>query len=46
MFFKDFGGWTQQNSVLVSFKCTNCGNITDHYVYVSQYYIQLELARV
>jgi sulfatase modifying factor 1 len=41
MFFRDFQGWRLENSATQSLKCSNCGNTTDHYVYVAPIGIQL-----
>jgi len=35
MFIKEFKGWPLENATTHSIKCSNCGNTTDHYVYVA-----------
>lgn len=41
MFWRGFTGWAQEDSTTQSLKCPNCGNTSDHYVYVEPYGLQL-----
>jgi hypothetical protein len=41
MFLREFNGWPQENSHTQQLKCPNCGNTTDHYVYVAPYGFQV-----
>jgi hypothetical protein len=37
MFFKACNGWIMKNSTVERTRCPNCGNTTDHVVYVHPY---------
>jgi hypothetical protein len=44
MFIKQFNGWPLENSVAQAMRCSNCGNTTDHFVYVAPHGFQVGLA--
>ena len=37
MFIKSRGGWIMKNTTTQRMRCPNCGNTTDHVVYVHPY---------
>ncbi len=37
MFFKSRNGWFMKNANVEKIRCLNCGNTTDHAVYVNPY---------
>lgn len=43
MFIKSSGGWIMENTTTQSMRCQNCGNTTDHVVYVHPYGPQVGL---
>lgn len=41
MFLRQFHGWPQDDSTTQPLKCPNCGNTTDHFVYVAPHGFQV-----
>jgi hypothetical protein len=41
MFLRQFNGWREENAMTQTIKCPNCGNTTEHYLYVAPHGIQL-----
>jgi ribosomal protein S27AE len=44
MFLRQYNGWREEGTSTQTTKCPNCGNTTEHYIYVAPHGFQIGLA--